>query len=303
MSNLSAPQEFDQVVEGNIDIKQLSKNKYKITFSKISKFLLYQVWSDSSNSLNENRKAYYLKAKNWVQDFIGFNEILFKFKNPLLNPTTVMEFGNNKYVFVLNQAKLNGKGHIVFKVSTKEIKLHSNISKKILRLPEGYFKNARFDIDSYDQYSVCSSCRRLTPGCAFCCSNSNPPSFCPGPSPPPTWYILSTPDMYLSLDIYQNSKIVTILGFPLGNSFWTNVTGDWYTVMATSNHYAAAYSTSINIGYCLVNCTALQLVYFSNFATLTQSNSSLANTITNATVKNEAGDTVSANTLFMTFGR
>ena len=75
---MSTIQEFDQVVEGNIDIKQLSKNKYQITFSKISKFLKYQIWSDSSNSLNENRKAYYLKAKNWVQDFIGFNEILFK---------------------------------------------------------------------------------------------------------------------------------------------------------------------------------------------------------------------------------
>ena len=29
---------FDQVVKGNVDIKQLSKKKYKITFSKISKF-------------------------------------------------------------------------------------------------------------------------------------------------------------------------------------------------------------------------------------------------------------------------
>ena len=41
---MSTIQEFDQVVEGNIDIKQLSKNKYQITFSKISKFLKYQIW-------------------------------------------------------------------------------------------------------------------------------------------------------------------------------------------------------------------------------------------------------------------
>ena len=35
--------EFDQVVGGNIDIKQLSKNKYKITFSEINNFLVYLV--------------------------------------------------------------------------------------------------------------------------------------------------------------------------------------------------------------------------------------------------------------------
>ena len=52
---MSTIQEFDQVVEGNIDIKQLSKNKYQITFSQIRKFLLYQVWSDSSQQLNDNR--------------------------------------------------------------------------------------------------------------------------------------------------------------------------------------------------------------------------------------------------------
>jgi hypothetical protein len=28
---------FDQVVKGNVDIKQLSKNKYKITFNEIHK--------------------------------------------------------------------------------------------------------------------------------------------------------------------------------------------------------------------------------------------------------------------------
>ena len=55
--------EFDQVVKGNVNIKQLGKNKYKITFSKISKFLKYQTWSDSSKRLNDNRSAYYQKAK------------------------------------------------------------------------------------------------------------------------------------------------------------------------------------------------------------------------------------------------
>lgn len=60
---------FDQVVQGNIDIKQLSKNKYRITFSKIRKFLLYQTWSDSSQQLNENRKVFLSKCKTMDPKF------------------------------------------------------------------------------------------------------------------------------------------------------------------------------------------------------------------------------------------
>ena len=136
--------EFDQVVKGNVDIKQLSKKKYKITFSEISKFLKYQIWSDSSNSLNENRKVYYLKAKKWVQLFNLTNDSLKASDKPLFTPTTVMEIGNNKYVFVLDKAKLNGKGRVVFKVSTEEIKLSE---KKLLKLPHGHHDGVRFDID------------------------------------------------------------------------------------------------------------------------------------------------------------
>lgn len=140
---------FDQVVQGNVDIKQLSGKKYKITFSEIGKFLEYQVWSDSSTKLNENRLVgylNYLKAKQWVlQGFIIINKILLKSNKPLFRPTVVMEICNKKYVFVLNKAKLNGKGHIVFKVSTKEIKS----SKKMLKLPCGRHDMVRFDIDPF----------------------------------------------------------------------------------------------------------------------------------------------------------
>jgi hypothetical protein len=55
-----------------------------------------------------------------------------------------MEIGSNKYLFVLNQAKLNGKGHVVFKVSTEEIK---SSDKKMLKLPRGHHEGVRFDID------------------------------------------------------------------------------------------------------------------------------------------------------------
>ena len=135
---------FDQVVKGNVDIKQLSKKKYKITFSEISKFLKYQTWSDSSKTLNENRSVYYQKAKHWVQDFNSLNAPLKASDKPLFTPTVVMEIGNNNYVFVLNKAKINGKGRVVFKVSTKEIKLSD---KKLLKLPCGHYDGVRFDID------------------------------------------------------------------------------------------------------------------------------------------------------------
>ena len=68
MSKMSNPN-FDQVVEGNVDIKKLSKKNYKIKFSKISKILKYQTWSESSKTLNDDRSVYYQKAKTWINDF------------------------------------------------------------------------------------------------------------------------------------------------------------------------------------------------------------------------------------------
>ena len=136
---------FDQVVKGNVDIKQLSKKKYKITFSEIGDFLMYQVWSDSSNTQNNDRKVGYVKAKKWINDFNSSNALK-ALSKPLFTPTTVMEISNKKYLFVIHEAKLNGKGHVVFKVSTEEIKLSE---KKMLKLPCGYHDGVRFYID-YD---------------------------------------------------------------------------------------------------------------------------------------------------------
>ena len=146
MSNTFTPK-FDQVVKGNVDIKQLcNKNKYKITFSEINEFLRYQIWSDSSKKLNENRRVYYQKAKKWIREFKHLNTVLKTLKKPLFKPTTVMKIGLKKYLFVLDKVKLNSKGHIVFKVSTKEIKLSE---KKLLKLPCGHHDGVRFDIDPH----------------------------------------------------------------------------------------------------------------------------------------------------------
>ena len=132
--------EFDQIVKGNVSIKKLSKYRYRITFSKIGKFLMYQVWDkDDVNKMNAKRQVRYVSAKEWVK---RFND------KPLFTPTTIMETENRNYAFVIHNASLNSCDKVVFTVSTKEISLQNNTSKKLVQLPEGKCNHVRFDIDA-----------------------------------------------------------------------------------------------------------------------------------------------------------
>jgi hypothetical protein len=135
MSNNSPPP--DQV-QGNVDIKRLCKNKYKITFNKISKFLKHQTSSDTSQPLNESCSAYYQNAKQWVKHFNILNKSNIS--------TAIMEIDNNKYLFVIYEAKLNKKCRVVFKVTTKEINFSNDASK--IKIPRGCHDNVRFIIES-----------------------------------------------------------------------------------------------------------------------------------------------------------
>ena len=148
---------FDQIVKGNIRIKKLSKDKYKITFSKIGKFLLYQVWDkDNVNKINDNRKVGYVYAKNWDNVFKKDKERLEDKGKPLYTPTTIMETEDDEiYAFVIHKACLNSHGQVVFTVSTKEISLQNNTSKKLIQLPQGKCNNVRFDIDSVNDCFAC----------------------------------------------------------------------------------------------------------------------------------------------------
>ena len=140
---------FDQIVKGNISIKKLSEHRYTITFSKIDDFLLYQVWDKDSVKLNKKRKVGYLSAKNWVKVFKKGNEKLEDSDEPLYTPTTIMETEDDDiYAFVIHKAYLNSHGKVVFTVSTKEISLQNNTSKKLVQLPYGKLNNVRFDIDN-----------------------------------------------------------------------------------------------------------------------------------------------------------
>jgi hypothetical protein len=142
--------EFDQIVKGNVSIKKLSKYRYRITFSKIGKFLIYQVWDkDNAMNLNSNRSVFYLSAKEWVKNFKIFNKDLEKIKKPLFTPTTIMETEcDRNFAFVIDKAYVNSCGNVVFTASTKEISLKNNTSKKLTtQLPVGKCNNVRFDID------------------------------------------------------------------------------------------------------------------------------------------------------------
>ena len=143
---------FDQIVKGNVSIKKLkSSHMYRITFSKIGKFLLYQVWDKDSPALNNKRKVGYVSAKKWVKAFKKYNEELNS--KPLFAPTTIMETEDDDiYAFVIHKACLNSHGQVVFTVSTKEISIgNDTYSQKLMpnrQLPRGKLNNVRFDIDN-----------------------------------------------------------------------------------------------------------------------------------------------------------
>ena len=128
---------YDQCVRGDVKISKTDEKKYKIKFKKISDFLVYQVWVDDK-TVNENRNVLNQKAIDWVNTNFTNN------KNISFTPTTVMELGNKKYVFVIINAYMNNKNEVVFSVSTKSINTESLANS---RLPIGKFQNVRFDID------------------------------------------------------------------------------------------------------------------------------------------------------------
>jgi hypothetical protein len=163
--------EFDQIVKGNVSIKKLSKYRYRITFSKIGKFLVYQVWDkDNAMNLNSNRSVFYFSAKEWVKDFNNLKQK----KKPLFTPTTIMETEcDRNFAFVIDKANVNSSGRVVFTVSTKEISLENNTYKKLTQLPVGKCNNVRFDIDATPLDSIKCASLAFTVGLYSKDKNSN----------------------------------------------------------------------------------------------------------------------------------
>ena len=143
---------FDQIFKGDVIIKKLkNKHQYRITFSKVygDRFFFYQVFNkDNTDNVNDQRFAAYITIKNYINIYNNYNATS-KLNNTLVfTPTTIMELPNfSKYAFVINNMYFNSHKRLVFMVSTKEINLQNNISKKLTQIPCGKFKHVRFDID------------------------------------------------------------------------------------------------------------------------------------------------------------
>lgn len=118
---------------------------------------MYQVWNkDNVNNLNDKRTVGYLSAEEWVNNISNLNKYLKDNDKPLFTPTTIMETADEvDYAFVIQKAYINSNDQVVFTVSTKEISLQNNTSKKLKQIPCGKFINMRFDIDN--AYLICSS--------------------------------------------------------------------------------------------------------------------------------------------------
>ena len=150
-TDIKIRRKYDQNVRGNVTIKK-NNDGFKITFSKISKMLIYQIWSNKDASINKKRDVEYVKAKDWIKFFK-------KTENNAYTPTCVMNLDNGKrHVFVLNKAKVNKHDKVVFYVSSQDISLPSNSQLKSLKkIPQGNFTNVRFDIDSLPGWLQCSN--------------------------------------------------------------------------------------------------------------------------------------------------
>ena len=146
---------YDQIIKGDVIIKKLKKkHQYKITFSKVygDRFFFYQVFNkDNTDSVNDQRFAAYIITKNMINEYNNYNSTS-RFINKLVfTPTTIMELPNfSKYAFVINNMYFNSHKCLVYIVSTKEINLQNNISKKLTQIPCGKFKHVRFDVDAVD---------------------------------------------------------------------------------------------------------------------------------------------------------
>jgi hypothetical protein len=173
---------FDFVVEAKeVIIEKKCHNKYQVKMRGVGDFLKYQTWSSTNtNNVNSKRSVSFVNAKNWVKDnfpkklinptydelqqvFAQFvpGVVLPAIPNPPNNvtsgptfftPTTVMEVGNKKYIFVIESATYNKdkKYNTVLNVSTTQI-VKNNITKDLVKLPVNKkLNNVRLDIDSSD---------------------------------------------------------------------------------------------------------------------------------------------------------
>ena len=150
---------FDQIFKGDVIIKKLkNKHEYRITFSKVygDRFFFYQVFNkDNTDNVNDKRFAAYITIKNYINIYNMYNDTSNIINKLVFTPTTIMELPNfHRYAFVINNMYFNSHKRLVFIVSTKEVNLQNNTSKKLTQIPSGKFKHVRFDIDDLTYFQI-----------------------------------------------------------------------------------------------------------------------------------------------------
>ena len=75
----------------------------------------------------------------------------------VFTPTTIMELPNfRRYAFVINNMYFNSHKRLVFMISTNEINIQNNTSKKVTQIPSGKFKHVRLDIGDLNYFQITS---------------------------------------------------------------------------------------------------------------------------------------------------
>ena len=134
---------YDQLISGDINIT-FNNGIYRIIFLRNSPFTLYQVWSDSDNTINKTRTVRQMDAENWINKVFNINRPV-KF-----TPTAIMDTTTERYIFIIKNIYIKNN-KLVFEIPNSGISFQGCISTYLSNnLPLGTLMNVRFDIDSID---------------------------------------------------------------------------------------------------------------------------------------------------------
>lgn len=147
---------FDQVTKQNVVIsfdQTTQLYRFQIDNTQENNMFMYQVWKKDNIELNSNRKYMYISLRNWIAQIN--HEINFK-------PTTLIELNGLQYPSILVSAAVEGDS-CVFYFDSRRITYPKGTI--ITPIPfSGSYNNVRFDIDSFDNSSICSDACQPTSG-------------------------------------------------------------------------------------------------------------------------------------------
>jgi uncharacterized protein YjbI with pentapeptide repeats len=133
---------YDQLISGDINITfNNDLGIYTITFLRNNPFTIYQIWSDTDNTINQTRNVRQLDAVSWIDTVFNIT------KN--FTPTAIMDTATERYIFIIKKVYINNNNKLVFETPGTGIIFQGCISTYLSNnLPLGTLMNVRFDIDA-----------------------------------------------------------------------------------------------------------------------------------------------------------